>query len=244
MADDHTERVLVTGGGSGIGRATVERLRVRGAQVVAIDRDFPDGAPDGTVAIVADVSDSAAMSAAVAQSVDTLGGLSGVVCAAGIAPRGTVETVSPGDWDSVLGVNLSGVFYVARAAIPHLRGNGGGSIVAVASQLGIAAGRDNAAYCASKAALIMLMKTIALDFGHEGIRANSVCPGPTETSMLRRFFDHPEGERERAAIIATQLHGRLIQPEEIAAAICFLLSPDAASIFGASLVVDGGYTVS
>ena len=244
MVDNHSERVLVTGGGSGIGRATIERLQARGASVVAVDRGFPDGVPAGTATLVADVSDPAAMSRSVTEAVDTLGGLTGVVCAAGVAPRGTVETVSLDDWDTVLGVNLSGVFYVTREAIPHLRRNGGGSIVAVASQLGIVAGRDNAAYCASKAALIMLMKTIALDFGHEGIRANSVCPGPTETAMLRRFFDNPEGERERAAIVATQLHGRLIQPDEIAAAICFLLSSDSASIFGESLVVDGGYVIS
>lgn len=240
----HTERVLVTGGGSGIGQATVDRLRSRGAAVVALDRDFPEGVPEGAGSVTVDVRDPAAVREAVASATATMGGLTGVVCAAGIAPRGTVETVSLEDWDAILGVNVTGVLHVAREAIPHLRRAGGGAIVAVASQLGIVAGRDNAAYCASKAAVIMLMRTIALDFGHEGIRANSVCPGPTETAMLQRFFDNPDGERERAAIVATQLHGRLIQPDEIAAAVCYLLSPDAASVFGASLVVDGGYVIS
>lgn len=240
----NSPRVLVTGGGSGIGRATVERLCADGADVVALDRDFPYGVPDGAGRVAVDVRDRAAVGEALDTAVATMGGLTGVVCAAGIAPRGTVESVSQEDWDAVWGVNVTGVYHVAREAIPHLRRAGGGSIVAVASQLGIAAGRDNAAYCASKAAVIMLMKTIALDFGHEGIRANSVCPGPTETAMLQRFFDNPDGERERAAIVATQLHGRLIRPDEIAAAVCYLLSPDAASIFGASLVVDGGYVIS
>lgn len=239
----HLQRVLVAGGGSGIGRATVELLHDRGAEVVALDRTFPDGVPAGTASVAVDVRDPDSVREAVGTAVGLLDGLTGVVCAAGIAPRGTVETVPLEDWDAILGVNLSGVFHVAREAIPHLRRAGGGSIVAVASQLGIAAGRDNAAYCASKAAVIMLMKTIALDFGHEGIRANTVCPGPTETAMLQRFFDNPDGERERAAIVATQLHGRLIQPAEIAAAVSYLLSPDAASVFGASLVVDGGYVI-
>jgi NAD(P)-dependent dehydrogenase (short-subunit alcohol dehydrogenase family) len=244
MSSTRTERVLVSGGGSGIGWATVERLIGRGAHVAALDIGFPDGAPEGAHRITADVSDAAAVQAAMSQAADLLGGLTGVVCAAGIAPRGTVESVAMEDWDRIMGVNLSGVFHVAREAIPHLRSAGGGAIVAVASQLGITATRNSAAYCTSKAAVIMLMKTIALDFGHEGIRANSVCPGPTETAMLRRFFDSPQGPREREAIIGTQLHGRLIQPEEIAAAICFLLSDDASSIFGESLVVDGGYIIS
>ena len=150
---------------------------------------------------------------------------SAVACA-GIAARGTVVDTSPDDWDHVFAVNVRGVYLTARAAIPHLRRAGGGAIVAVASQLGIVAAADAAAYCASKGAVIQLTRAMAIDHGSERISVNCVCPGPTATPLLDRYFEasaDPDGDRRRYA--AAQVHGRLVEPEEIADAIAYLASP-------------------
>lgn len=238
-------RVLVTGGASGIGRATVERLRRVGAAVAVIDRDaaaLSDMAADTSA--LADVSSEPEIERAVADVVQELGGLDGLVACAGIARRGTVASTEPSDWDRVFAVNVRGTYLAARAAIPHLRNAGGGAIVLVASQLGLVAAANAAAYCASKGAVVQLARAMAIDHAPEGIRINAVCPGPTDTPLLEPYFAgaaDPEDERRRYE--AAQLHGRLVRPEEVAEAIAYLLSPAAASTLGAALVVDGGYSI-
>jgi 2-keto-3-deoxy-L-fuconate dehydrogenase len=244
-APDTALRVVVTGAASGIGAATVARFRAEGAKVVGIDRDgetLAQVALDGRV--VADVSEAEEISAAVDEAAELLGGLDVAVASAGIAKRGTAADTSPEDWERVFAVNVSGVFFTARAAIPHLRRAGGGAIVNVASQLGLVAAANAAAYCASKGAVVQLTRAMAVDHGPEGIRVNCVCPGPTDTPLLAPYFDaSPDPAAERVAYENAQVHGRLVTAEEIADAVVYLASPGAASTIGVALVVDGGYSI-
>lgn len=238
-------RVLVTGGASGIGRATLDRLRRDGVAVGVIDRDAAALAETDADAVAqADVSRDAEIARAVGEIARKLGGLDGLVACAGIAGRGTVASTEPDEWDRIFAVNVRGTYLAARAAISHLRDAGGGAIVLVASQLGLVAAANAAAYCASKGAVVQLARAMAIDHAPEGIRVNAVCPGPTDTPLLEPYFagaTDPADERRRYE--AAQLHGRLVGPAEVAEAIAYLLSPGAASTLGAALVVDGGYTI-
>jgi 2-keto-3-deoxy-L-fuconate dehydrogenase len=238
-------RVLITGGASGIGAACVERFRNDGCRVAALDRNAELLATSraGTT-VICDVTDEDDLAAAVDEAAAALGGLDVVVAAAGIAGRGTVADTEPPDWDRVLGVNLRGVYLTARAAIPHLRAAGGGAIVNVASQLGLVAAANAAAYCASKGAVISLTRAMAIDHGHEHIRVNCVCPGPTDTPLLEPYFGGAaDPAAERRAYEAMQLHGRLVTAEEVAGAVAYLTDPGSSSTMGAALVVDGGYVI-
>ena len=238
-------RVLITGGASGIGAACVRRFQADGDRVAVLDRDeralASSPAEFGTTC---DVSDPESLAAAVDEAVAALGGADVVVAAAGIAARGTVADTDPADWDRVLGVNLRGVYLTSRAAIPHLRAAGGGAIVSIASQLGLVAAANAAAYCASKGAVISLTRAMAIDHGPEGIRVNCVCPGPTDTPLLEPYFGGAaDPAAERRAYEAMQLHGRLVTAEEIAGAVAYLAAPGSSSTMGTALVVDGGYIV-
>jgi NAD(P)-dependent dehydrogenase (short-subunit alcohol dehydrogenase family) len=238
-------RVLITGGASGIGAACVRRFQAEGCSVAVLDRDERAlTASPAEFALQVDVSDAGAVEASVDEAVSGLGGLDVVVAAAGIAARGTVAGTEPADWDRVLAINLRGVYLTARAALPHLRVAGGGAIVNIASQLGLVAAANAAAYCASKGAVISLTRAMAIDHGPEGVRVNCVCPGPTDTPLLEPYFGGAaDPAAERRAYEAMQLHGRLVTAEEIADAVAYLASPGANSTMGAALVVDGGYIV-
>jgi NAD(P)-dependent dehydrogenase (short-subunit alcohol dehydrogenase family) len=232
-------RALVTGAASGIGAATVEKLRSLGAQVVGLD------VADGDAWLSADVADEDQVDKAVSEAAGRLGGLDTVVCAAGVAARGTVTDTDLADFDRVMSVNVRGVFSVCRAAIPSLRDAGGGAVVAIASQLGFVAAPDCAAYCASKAAIINLTRAMAIDHAAEGIRVNAVCPGPVDTPMMQGFFaaaSDPEAERRRFESML--LTGRVGRPGEPAASVAFLVSDAASYITGEALVVDGGYVAA
>ena len=166
-----------------------------------------------------------------------------VVNSAGTSVVGEIAETSEEDWDLVFDTNVKGVFLVSRATIPHLIGSGG-AIVNVASQLAISAVGGFAAYCASKAAVEHLTRAMALELIPDGVRVNCVCPGGTDTPLLRRAFPGgvgPQGTLD--GLVAAHPIGRLAQPEEIADAILFLASPQAGFAVGASLVVDGGYVL-
>jgi NAD(P)-dependent dehydrogenase (short-subunit alcohol dehydrogenase family) len=238
-------RAVVTGGASGIGAATVARLRADGMRVAAVDADAARlGQVGADFTAAADVTSEDQIRAAVDASAEALGGLDVCVACAGVAGRGSVADTTLDEWERIFAVNVRGVFLTARAAIPHLRAAGGGAIVVVASQLGLVAAADAAAYCASKGAAVMLTRAMAVDHGAEGIRVNCVCPGPTVTPLLEAYFalsDDEAGDRRRYE--QAQVHERLIEPEEIADAIAYLASPRATSTLGAALVVDGGYSI-
>lgn len=238
-------RIVVTGAASGIGAATAARLRADGAAVAGIDRNAAGLAHvELDCREVADVSSWEEIRPAVDACASTLGGLDAAVACAGIAARGTVPETAPEEWERVFAVNVRGVYLTGKAVIPHLRAAGSGTIVNVASQLGLVAAAGAAAYCASKGAVIQLTRAMAVDHGAEGIRVNCVCPGPTDTPLLEPYFrgsSDPAGERRRYEL--AQVHGRLVTAEEVADAIAYLVSPRAASTIGAALVVDGGYTI-
>lgn len=235
-------RVVVTGGASGIGAATLARFRADGARVAALDRDATRLAVvEADVRVAADVAVEEDVRRGIDEAAAALGGLDVLVSCAGVAGRGTVADTELEEWERIFAVNARGLFLVAKAAIPHLRKAGGGAIVNVASQLGLVAAGNAAAYCASKGAAVLLTKAMAIDHGPEGIRVNAVCPGPTATPMTDAFFGANPGERR--LFEQAQLHGRLVRPEEIAEAIAYLASPAARSTMGAILVVDGGYSI-
>jgi NAD(P)-dependent dehydrogenase (short-subunit alcohol dehydrogenase family) len=189
----------------------------------------------------ADVADPAAIVDAVEGCAHTLGGLDVVVAAAGVeGPTALAEDLPLADWNRVLAVNATGVFLTYKAVLPHLRRAGGGALCAVASIYTFLGAADAAAYCASKGALVQLVRSLAAAHGRERIRVSCVCPGTTDTPMLAPHVATPESKRRTEE---ANVHGRLIRPDEIAAAIDYLVSEEAASVLGAALVIDGGLTV-
>ena len=244
-----TARALVTGAASGIGRATAILLAGRGAAVACLDVNA-DGLAETAAAIgeralpiPCDVTDLAAVEAAVSQAAADLGGLDAVANVAGVGDfTGDVAEIAPEEWARVLAINLTGPFHVSRASIPHLRA-AGGAIVNVSSQFGLVGCLASPAYCASKAGLIGLTRAMAIDHTEEGIRVNCVCPGPVDTPMLAWTDATPElTARERGRTQGRNLSGRSGRPEEIAATIAFLLSDDVGFMSGSVVAVDGAWT--
>ena len=238
-------RPIVTGGASGIGAATVSRLVDGGYAVAAVDLDAAGlEASSARASAAVDITDAAACTAAIDRLAGELGGLDALVVSHGIAPPGTLEETTLEAFDRVMDVNVRGVVLACRAGIPPLRAAGGGSITVVASQLGLVAVTGYAAYCTSKGAVIQLVRALAIELAPEGIRVNCVCPGPTQTPLVDRFFanaDDPDAMRR--AFEQTCIHDRLVRADEIADAIAYLASPRAGSTIGAALVVDGGYVI-
>jgi 2-keto-3-deoxy-L-fuconate dehydrogenase len=240
------KRVVVTGAASGMGKATVEVLRERGCAVAALDISPTVRDVDAEFHAIVDVADLDAMVRALDDAAEALGGLEAIVPVAGIVVWGTIDETTSEDWSRQFDVNARGVFNASKAALPHLRTAGGGAIVAVTSQVGLVGAPAVAAYCASKAAAIELVRCMAIDHAHEGIRVNAVCPGITRTPMFERMLDQfesgPEREAEMTRLKETNLQKRLIEPREIAEAVAFLVSASSPAILGTTLVVDGGYT--
>lgn len=257
MSQEHTGRVaLVTGGSSGIGRATAELLAARGAAVAVSGLDGPGvdetvkaiTAAGGTaLAVPADVTDGDAVAEAVRRTVDRFGALDALVTSAGIQRYGTVGDTDDTTWDEVFAVNVKGAFLAARAALPHLRrSTTGGAVVVVSSVQARATQSGVAAYAAAKGALTALVRSMAVDEGPFGVRANAVCPGSVDTPMLRRsaelFSDGSEASAHRLLADWGRSHplGRIAEPREVGEVIAFLAGPRAGFVSGADIPVDGG----
>ncbi len=236
-------RVLVTGGCSGIGLATAVAFADQGASVVVLDipRSIQAGVPDGLIGIAADVTDDAAVAAAIDDAAAALGGIDVVVNNAGIGAQGTVADNDLDEWRHVLDVNLLGAVRVSRAALPYLRQSRNAVVINMCSVAATAGLPQRALYSASKGAIYSLTLAMAADHIREGIRVNCVNPGTADTPWVGRLLGaSADPVAERAALQARQPHGRLVRPEEVAAAVVFLASPASASTTGVALSVDGG----
>lgn len=238
---------LVTGAGSGIGRETALQLAAADYLVWAFDVD--EGGLDETAARsgqgqiqtrVVNLSDLDDLESAVRHVLDrVVPDL--LVNNAGIGVAGSVSETSPADWDRTIAVNLSAVFHLCRLLVPSMVERGSGVIVNVASVAGIVGLRNRAAYCASKSGVVGLTRALAADHAGDGLRVNAICPGTVETAWIDRIIAGAQDpEATRAAMAARQLDGRMGTPQEVAAGILFLASPEARFVNGSAFVMDGG----
>jgi NAD(P)-dependent dehydrogenase (short-subunit alcohol dehydrogenase family) len=244
---------LITGGASGLGLAVARQLATEGARLLLVDWDEDAlrlatetlaGRGHEVESVRGDVSDPQTATAAVERAGSRFGRLDILFNNAGIDPlraRSVLET-EIADWDRVIDVNVRSAYLMSRAAIPLMRAGGGGAIVNTASVAGIRPGGDEAAYSVSKAAIVSLTATLALDFAADGIRANCVCPGFMEMVMTDRRRELTEAQQAARAVAgaARVPLGRQGTYEEVAKAVLFLAGPDASYVTGAALVVDGG----
>ena len=238
---------LITGAGSGIGRACALAFSREGAKVALAGRnqralDAVAGETGGLV-VAGDVGDKSHVARMVARTVEHFGGFSVLLNNAGYLAAGTAETHTEEEWETTFRTNVYAVWQLSRAALPHMRQAGGGSIINISSVLGLLGAKNRAAYAASKGAVTMLTKSMALDHAGENIRVNCICPAIVDTNLVAPFVtqarDPAAALRER---IALHPMGRLGQPEDIAPFAVYLASDESSWVTGGAFPVDGGFT--
>ena len=250
MAELSGKRALITGGASGIGRATAKLFARQGAGICIADVDAAAGQGVADEIIIeggraifvrCDVSSAVECQSAVQQMVAEFGGIDILFNNAGIIRRASVVDTTEDEWDRVMAVNVKSVFLLGKYVVPHMDKEGGGVIINISSGWGLVGGRNAASYCASKGAVVQLTRAMALDHGAQRIRVNCICPGDTDTDMLRNEAQQL-GETEDAflAEAADRPLQRVGMPEDIAQAALYLASEASSFITGTTLVVDGG----
>ena len=241
---------LITGGASGIGRATAILFAQEGAAVSIVDIDDESGrsvvaeieaAGGQAIFTLCDVSKAEDCRQAVEKCIAAFGGLDILFNNAGIIRRTNVSTITEAEWDRVMDVNVKSIFLMSKYSIPHMESRGGGVIVNTGSGWGLKGGGNAVSYCASKGAVINMTRAMAIDHGSQNIRVNAVCPGDTDTPMLRDEAGQlGQPEDEFMAEAADRPLGRYAQPLEIAQAVLYLASEASSYVTGTTLVVDGG----
>jgi len=236
---------IVTGGGSGIGKAIAQAFVHEGAQVVIAGRDSKKLALAAEeigarcVPVEADVGSAADVRKLVSTTMGKFKRIDILVNNAGVLLPGTAETLSEEEFDQTFNINVRGLWLLSRAVLPHMRAAGGGSIVNIGSVLSQLGARNRVAYSASKGAVLAMTKAMALDHASENIRINCICPGIVETEMVAKFSLDEAARRQRVAMHPA---GRFGQPSDIASAAIYLASDDSTWTTGTALTIDGGYS--
>ncbi len=242
-------RILVTGGGAGIGRAIAEAFAARGAFLVLLDIDSAkaseaaeaiEAAGGKAIAVVGSVTESADVARAFATLDETNGGIDILINNAGISANKPTLDLSDEDWEQALAVNLRGAFFCAREAGRRMTAQGAGIIINIASMYGIVAAPERLPYCVSKAGIVMMTKALAIEWADRGVRVNGIAPGVVDTKLFHDLVARGRVDAER--VIARTPMSRLVTPAEVADAALFLASPGAAMVTGHIMVVDGGWT--
>ncbi len=239
------KRILITGAASGIGAAMAETFAAAGARVIVADRD-----ENGARTVASKIGGTAeslgldvTSESACKEAADNTGALDVLVNNAGIGSVGTILQTTGEDMDRMYAVNVRGVFNMTKAFLPAMVDRGRGNVINMASVGGVVAVRDRLAYCTTKFAVVGLTKSVALDHGAGGIRCNCICPGRVETPFVQaRLKEYPDPEEAYQAMSATQLFGRMIRPDEIAAAALYLASDASHMVTGTTFMIDCGWT--
>jgi NAD(P)-dependent dehydrogenase (short-subunit alcohol dehydrogenase family) len=239
---------MVTGAGSGIGRACALALAREGARVALVGRrkdrlaHLAGQIGDSALVIAADVTKKDHIERVIEQAVSHFGAVNVLVNNAGVLHIGTAEQITEEQWDETFNINVRGLWLLSRAVLPHMRKAGGGSIINMASVLGINGARNRASYAPSKGAVVLLTKCMAIDHGHENIRVNAICPSFVETDLTAAVIGQaPNPKSVRAERISVHPIGRLGKPEDIAGLAVYLASDESSWVTGAVFPVDGGY---
>lgn len=236
---------IVSGGGSGIGKAIAQAFVREGAQVVIAGRDnrklglAASEIGGDCLAVAADVSSSTGISKLVAAALEKFKRINILVNNAAVLLHGTAESLSEEDFDQTFNVNVRGLWLLARSVLPHMRAAGGGSIINIGSVLSLLGARNRVAYSASKGAVLAMTRAMALDHAAENIRVNCICPGIVETELVTKFNLDENARRQRVAMHPL---GRFGQPADVASAAVFLASDESGWTTGSALTVDGGYS--